>query len=426
MFILRRLPIYNKVLLLLLLIITLNYFFFNYRLIFRQNAYIAGDWLINYQGGFIRRGFLGEIIFFVTSNFNIPILNLVYFFSSFFFLLFIFFYYYCIKNYLKFNFLLLYLFLPSTLLFTFFDVLAIGRKESLVLLFVSLYNYFLLKNLNHKFVIQIILSFIILFITLTHEIMFFYMPYIFAIKILFLNNTKINFNNLKNFNLEFFLFFISFICILLIFFFSHLHDNNLLCKSLLNLKLNDGICGAVIAEYKGRQQFSTIFPYFFERNYFVTYGLVSVLNFFPILIYFFFQKKTKTIISTIFIYIILTFVCFLFTAPIFLIVNDWGRYLNIHFINQGLLFALILKNHSDTFQLNFIKKNYFKKLMIITVIIFYLTTWFMPHCCRTEIGDGYKSIYNRIYIRLYDESHNTTKYGTDYPKLFLKKILNLN
>jgi hypothetical protein len=426
MFILKRLPIYNKVLLFLLLIITLNYFFFNYRLIFRQNAYIAGDWLINYQGGFIRRGFFGEIIFFVTSNFNIPILNLVFFFSSFFFLLFIFFYYYCVKNYLKFNFLLLYLFLPSTLLFTFFDVLAIGRKESLVLLFVSLYNYFLLKNLNHKFVIQIILSFLIIFITLSHEIMFFYMPYIFAIKILFLNNARTNFNNLKNFKLEFFLFFISSICIFLIFFFSHLHDNNLLCESLLNLKLNDSICGAVIADYKGRQQFSIIFPYFFERNYFATYGLITTLNFLPILVYFFLQKKTKKNFSTISIYVVLSFFCFIFTAPIFLIVNDWGRYLNIHFINQGLLFALILKNNSDTFQLNFKKKHCLKKLMIISVIIFYLTTWFMPHCCRAEIGDGYKSIYNRIYVRLYDESHNTSKYGTDYPKLFLKKILNLN
>ena len=213
---------------------------------------------------------------------------------------------------------------------------------------------------------------------------------------------------------------------MLIFFLSHLHDNNLLCESLLNLKLDDGICGAVIAEYKGRQKFSIIFPYFFERNYFVTYGLVTALNFLPILVYFFLQKKTKKIILTIFIYVILFFICFIFTAPIFLIVNDWGRYLNILFINQGLLFALILKNHSDTFQLNFIKKHYLKKLTIIAVILFYLTAWFMPHCCRTEIGDGYKSIYNRIYVRLYDESHNTSKYGTDYPKLFLKKILSLN
>jgi len=55
----------NKILLVLLLIITLNYLFFNYRLIFRQNAYIAADWLINYQGGFVRRGLIGEIIFFL-------------------------------------------------------------------------------------------------------------------------------------------------------------------------------------------------------------------------------------------------------------------------------------------------------------------------------------------------------------------------
>lgn len=416
----------NKVLLLLLTVITLNYFFFNYRLIFRQNAYIAGDWLINYQGGFVRRGLFGEIIFFFTNNFNIPVLNLVYFFSSIFFLLFIIFYYNCIKNFLKFKFLLLYLFLPSTLLFTFFDVLAIGRKESLVILFISLYTFFLLKNQNKKIIIQIILSIIILFITLTHEIMFFYMPYLFAIKILFLNNTKIELKNLKNFYLEFFLFFISFICILLIFFFSHLHDNNLLCKSLLNLKLNEGICGAVIADYKSKQQLSIIFPYFLEKKYFITYTLVTLLNFIPIIIYFVLQKKTKKFISTKFIYIILTFFCFIFTVPIFLIVNDWGRYLNIHFISQGLLFALVLKNHSDTFQLNFRKLSIFLKLIIISAIFFFLSTWFMPHCCRTEIGNGYKSLYDRIYIRLYDEGYNTNKYGTDYPRLLLKRILNLN
>ena len=75
-----------------------------------------------------------------------------------------------------------------------------------------------------------------------------------------------------------------------------------------------------------------------------------------------------------------------------------------HFINHGLLFALTLKNHSNTFKLHFNKQHIFKKLSIIIVVFFYLTSWFMPHCCRTEIGDGYKSIYNRIFFRLFDES----------------------
>lgn len=130
--------------------------------------------------------------------------------------------------------------------------------------------------------------------------------------------------------------------------------------------------------------------------------------------------------SAKFFYIIFTLACFLFTLPIFLIVNDWGRYLNIHFINHGLLFALIIKNHSDNFNIQFNKYFIFKKLLITIVIFFYITSWFMPHCCRTNIGDGYKSIYNRISFRLLDDSNETLKYGIDYPRLILRKILNLN
>ena len=37
-----------------------NYIFFSYRLFDRENGYILGDWLINYAGGFTRRGFFGE------------------------------------------------------------------------------------------------------------------------------------------------------------------------------------------------------------------------------------------------------------------------------------------------------------------------------------------------------------------------------
>ena len=87
-FFINKLTIYNKVLLLLLTIITLNYFFFNYRLIFRQNAYIAADWLINYQGGFVRRGLFGEIFFFLSNNLNISILTITYLVSSFLFFFF--------------------------------------------------------------------------------------------------------------------------------------------------------------------------------------------------------------------------------------------------------------------------------------------------------------------------------------------------
>lgn len=38
---------------------------------FYDNSWTIGEWLINYSGGFVRRGLPGEIIYFLSSNFNI-------------------------------------------------------------------------------------------------------------------------------------------------------------------------------------------------------------------------------------------------------------------------------------------------------------------------------------------------------------------
>ena len=53
----------NKIFLTISSLIIINYIFFAHRIIFRQNPYITADWLINYQGGYVRRGILGEIFF---------------------------------------------------------------------------------------------------------------------------------------------------------------------------------------------------------------------------------------------------------------------------------------------------------------------------------------------------------------------------
>ena len=37
------------------------------------------EWLINYQGGFVRRGFIGEILFQLNNFLKIDILHLVFF-----------------------------------------------------------------------------------------------------------------------------------------------------------------------------------------------------------------------------------------------------------------------------------------------------------------------------------------------------------
>lgn len=72
----------SKIFLILINFLILNYIFFSQRIIFRQNPYIVGDWLINYQGGFVRRGFLGELFYQISKIFDVSILNILFLFNS--------------------------------------------------------------------------------------------------------------------------------------------------------------------------------------------------------------------------------------------------------------------------------------------------------------------------------------------------------
>ena len=68
---------------------SLNYIFFTHRFFQRENGYILGDWLINYEGGFSRRGFLGELILYLKSFINFDIINLTFVIVITFYLIFI-------------------------------------------------------------------------------------------------------------------------------------------------------------------------------------------------------------------------------------------------------------------------------------------------------------------------------------------------
>ena len=73
----------------LVMFTSINYLFFTHRFFQRENGYILGDWLINYEGGFVRRGFLGELITNISSLLNLDLINLTYFITIFFYACFI-------------------------------------------------------------------------------------------------------------------------------------------------------------------------------------------------------------------------------------------------------------------------------------------------------------------------------------------------
>ena len=48
---------------------------------YQNDSWTIGEWLINYQGGFVRRGLIGELIYFVSSSFNLTPIYIIWFLS---------------------------------------------------------------------------------------------------------------------------------------------------------------------------------------------------------------------------------------------------------------------------------------------------------------------------------------------------------
>lgn len=99
--------------------------------------YIFSEWLINYSQGFIRRGLPGSLLLFLKSRANLDPYPIVKYLNYIIFVLFSGLYLvkiYDLKERLNWQNLLVFLFLPSLLLFSIYNPTVIGRKEFLFFL----------------------------------------------------------------------------------------------------------------------------------------------------------------------------------------------------------------------------------------------------------------------------------------------------
>ena len=141
------------------------------------DAWEYGEWLINYQAGFVRRGLPGEIIFQFSSLLENNIQLSFFIILSTICLLYYYLNYLFLKN-IKLSFFNLFI-IFSPLFYLFFVMInGVGiRKEILLYLFYLAY----LINLSSKnFNINKIWKFLYIFplILFAHEAMFFYLPYV--------------------------------------------------------------------------------------------------------------------------------------------------------------------------------------------------------------------------------------------------------
>lgn len=355
---------------------SVNYIFFTYRFFVRENGFILGDWLINYSGGFVRRGLLGEIIVNFVDFFSLNIINTTFILIL---VIFIFFIYYLIKliNRSNISFLLAIIILsPATLLFNFIDPLAIGRKEIIFFLFLLIYF-----ELRDKVYFNLLLIPASIIAMLSHEMFLLLIPFFFISR--FFMNFDFKF---KNFYLEILILLISIVYLITLFY----TDPNVskMCSRLLEFKLNNNVCWAIGTTKKN----SIVIAHYVTDFYYVTYYLIFfVLIFSPIYLILTDNFSQKCIISLFLILITILPFCLLF-----LIVNDWGRYLNVFAIYWMIILLNLSKNKQYKEQIKYIH---------IVIIFLFSSSWYMPHCCPEihfkdkRYNPSIKYVIERIYYR---------------------------
>jgi len=336
-----------------------NKFFFFYLLflffsasIFLFNKHTVGndstisEWLINYQGGFTRRGLLGDLAFNLALLFEAKIRFVIFLFQLFFYLTFVILTFNFIRD-IKINFLSrLALYTPIFLLFPLGEIESLVRKETVIFIIFIIFLSLASKKYNEKYCNNYIFFIFPISFFIWEPVIFFF-PFIFFI--LYLKNYKKTV--LKTFFKTLIISIPSVIVFLLVILnpLSEVgHDK--MCQELMSLFQER--CYMSLSLLKSKSTILQQFMTSYKIEYIVRYILIIITGFLPLFILSANSKLYKNKINLLFkfksfftpLIILLSPVPILFAA-----MYDWGRVVNIAYTFSIFTFFYLIKN--DYFQL---------------------------------------------------------------------------
>lgn len=150
------------------------------------HPWIIGEWLINYQGGFVRRGLLGEIIFQIAQRLPIPTVQLAILVQTTILAVFLTLTYYLIRTTELSPITFTLLFSPAFLLFSFYSWPHLGVRKELVL--ESILLLVILRLRLSKTTLRFLPIWVggaSIVAVLTHEMLVLFLPYIIAATIIY-------------------------------------------------------------------------------------------------------------------------------------------------------------------------------------------------------------------------------------------------
>ncbi|WP_099339859.1 hypothetical protein [Candidatus Fonsibacter ubiquis] len=352
------------------------------------NDSTMSEWLINYQGGFTRRGLLGEIAFKLALLFESKIRFVVFLFQIFFYLIFLILTFNFIKK-IQLNFLLrLALYSPIFLLFPLAEIESLVRKETLIFIIFIVFLYLSSNKYSEKYCNSYIF-FIFPVSFLIWEPVIFFFPFI--IFILYIKNFKKNIIRVVCKTLIICIpSFVTFLLVILNPLSDSGHDK--MCLELMSVFQER--CYMSLALLKSK---STILQQFTANNYkieyFIRYIIIIIVGFLPLFILCANSKfnKKKIIFPFRFKFFFIILILLLSPVPIlFAAMYDWGRVVNIAYTFSIFTYFFLIKNKYFKFYEGFLysklKKFFITKKYYYILFFLYFSCWNIKTVISDRVG----------------------------------------
>ena len=367
---------FNLKIYLIILYLFAVFFFFQ-----KYNNYVEwtiSEWLINYQGGFTRRGLIGEIVFQISKLSSLTIRETIFTFQITTYLL----YFYLLYKFLKDtnnNILFIFaIFSPLFVIYPIAEVEVLGRKEIFIYVsFLLVVNIFSIKNIQNRHYFYF--SIILMISCLIWEGFVIYISYFIFILIL-KNNLVLNKSFLTKLTISLIPLSISFYFV----FFHRLDENGLkmMCQS-----INE--CYGAIS-YLNRSLSSNISEVTskFQISFLIRYILVLIIGFFPLFLLIKNSKLNyKQRFKNDYFYLIFFIIIFTPSLIFYYIAQDWGRWVSISYTLSLLTYVYSLKNNFIV--INFDRINYSifrKKFVVIFLFIIFAFGWAPKTLINEDVG----------------------------------------
>ena len=359
------------------------------------NDSTISEWLINYQGGFTRRGIIGELCFQAARFLNIGLRDTIFFFQSTIYVIFSILLVTYIKNVPKNILTVIAIFSPVFLLYPVAEIEVLARKE--IFLYVGFIYFLKLCNQKTNKDASLIYVFLIFpVLCLIWEPFIFFLPFS-----LFIVMIKHNVDSFKKINFKIFFAFLSPL-LMTIFIIKNLlppEGHEIMRQSLMD-NFNERCymsCALLNTKYNISMQFQGVFSLLSFEVLF-RYFLIILVSFFPLLLLF----KNSELKHRILMFHKLSLPIFLLLLPsliLFASGTDWGRWVNITYTFTVLLYIYLVKNNLIIVNDNvLIFDNYLKNYKKIFCIIFFIYAFYWnPKTSMTgDVASNslYKVVYN--------------------------------